>query len=79
MKSWRRQALFQGRHCFCPTPTLGGGGSSQGGRHPLTALSTVPTQYQTTLIPHLQSTFMMSCQNKKTEKFSTTMAHTPAF
>ena len=26
----------------------GGGGSSQGGRHPLTALSTVPTQYQTT-------------------------------
>ena len=42
MKSWRRQALFQGRHCFCPTPTLdrGGGGSSQGGRHPLTALST---------------------------------------
>ena len=26
MKSWRRQALFQGRHCFCPTPTLGGGG-----------------------------------------------------
>ena len=25
-----------------------GGGSSQGGRHPLTALSTVPTQYQTT-------------------------------
>ena len=49
VKSWRRQALFQGRHCFCPTPTLGGGGgSSQGGRHPLTALSTVPTQYQTT-------------------------------
>ena len=48
MKSWRRQALFQGRHCFCPTPTLGGGGSSQGGMHPLTALSTVPTQYQTT-------------------------------
>ena len=47
MKSWRRQALFKGRHCFCPTPTLGGG-SSQGGRHPLTALSTVPTQYQTT-------------------------------
>ena len=26
VKSWRRQALFQGRHCFCPTPTLGGGG-----------------------------------------------------
>ena len=26
MKSWMRQALFQGRHCFCPTPTLGGGG-----------------------------------------------------
>ena len=26
----------------------GGGGSSQGGRHPLTALSTVPTHYQTT-------------------------------
>ena len=43
MKSWRRQALFEGRHCFCPTPTLGGGGSSQGGRHPLTALSIVPT------------------------------------
>ena len=26
VKSWRRQALFQGRHCFCPTPTLWGGG-----------------------------------------------------
>ena len=26
VKSWRRQALFQGRHCFCPTPTLRGGG-----------------------------------------------------
>ena len=25
VKSWRRQALFQGRHCFCPTPTLGEG------------------------------------------------------
>ena len=24
VKSWRRQALFQGTHCFCPTPTLGG-------------------------------------------------------
>ena len=35
--------FFQGRHCFCPTPTLGGGGGGQGGRHPLTALSTVPT------------------------------------
>ena len=46
MKSWRRQALFQSRHCFCPTPTLGGGGSSQGGRHPLTALSTVPSTEQ---------------------------------
>ena len=30
-----------------PYPWVGGG-SSQGGRHPLTALSTVPTQYQTT-------------------------------
>ena len=29
MKSWRRQALFQGRHCFCPTPTLGGGVQSR--------------------------------------------------
>ena len=28
MKSWRRQALFQGRHCFFPTPTLGGRGGS---------------------------------------------------
>ena len=26
LKSWRRQELFQGRHCFCPTPTRGGGG-----------------------------------------------------
>ena len=30
VKSWRRQALFQGRHCFCPTPTL----SKKAGRHP---------------------------------------------
>ena len=28
LKFWRRQALFQGRHCFCPTPTLEGGGGS---------------------------------------------------
>ena len=30
MKSWRRQALFEGRHCFCPTPTTGGGGGLAG-------------------------------------------------
>ena len=48
VKSWRRQALFQGRHCFCPTPTLGGGGSSQGGKHPLTALSL----FTLNLFPH---------------------------
>ena len=35
VKFWMRQAFFQGRHCFCPTPTLGGGASSQRGRHPL--------------------------------------------
>ena len=27
--SWRRQALFQGRQCFCPTLTLGGGVQSR--------------------------------------------------
>ena len=29
VKSCGRQALFQGRHCFCPTPTRGGGVQSR--------------------------------------------------
>ena len=48
VKSWKRQALFQGRHYFCPTPTPGGGGGQSRRQAPLTALSTIPTQYQTT-------------------------------
>ena len=39
---------FSGQALLLSYPYPGGGGSSQGGRHPLTALSTVPTQYQTT-------------------------------
>ena len=33
MKSWRRQAIFHGRHCFCPTPTRGGGVATEAGTH----------------------------------------------
>ena len=39
---------FSGQALLLSYPYPRGGGSSQGGRHPLTALSTVPTQYQTT-------------------------------
>ena len=34
---------FSGQALLLSYPYPGGGGSSQGGRHPLTALSTVPT------------------------------------
>ena len=48
MKSWRRQALFQGRHCFCPTPTLGGGGPvKEAGTH-----SPPCPQYLPNIKPH---------------------------
>ena len=48
MKSWRRQALFQGRHCFCPTPTLGGGGPvKEAGTH-----SPPCPQYLPNIRPH---------------------------
>ena len=36
VKSWRRQALFEGRHSLHPTPTPRGGGGLPGSRHPLT-------------------------------------------
>ena len=48
MKSWRRQALFKGRHCFCPTPTLGGGGPvKEAGTH-----SPPCPQYLPNIKPH---------------------------
>ena len=48
VKSWRRQALFQGRHCFCPTPTLGGGGPvKEAGTH-----SPPCPQYLPNIKPH---------------------------
>ena len=60
MKSWRREALFQGRHCFCPTPTLGGGGVQsrrQAPTHRLVYLEQHPAQgwnrhFSLKLFPH---------------------------
>ena len=48
VKSWRWQALFQGRHCFCPTPTLGVGGPvKEAGTH-----SPPCPQYPPNIKPH---------------------------
>ena len=56
LKSWRRQALFQGRRCFCPTPTPGGRGPAQeAGTHSLPCPQWLPN-----IQPH--STFIMNCE-----------------
>ena len=58
MKFWRRQALFQGRHCFCPTPTLGGGGPvNEAGTHSISNHMQHPAQgwnryFTLNLFPH---------------------------